>query len=206
MSDLSKKTPKDNRTKHELYDTWYGIYRRCYVEKCKGYSSYGGRGISMCERWKNSFWDFVKDVGVRPSKNHSIDRIDNNGNYQPDNFRWATSHEQARNCRTNVWLTFQGKTMCLVDWAKFLEVRVDTLSRRYNRGLPIEKILVRRLYNNPHGWYLNDRWYNCGELGKIYGFDRRVLSRRYKLGWSVERAITEPVDSGFRKRKKKYVY
>lgn len=202
MSDLSKTTPKDNRTKHELYDTWYHMKRRCYTKSCKEYPNYGNRGIVVCERWLSSFWDFVSDMGDKPTPKHSIDRINNDGNYEPSNCRWATTKEQARNTSYNVYFNYDGKNMCLVDWAEHLGVRVDTLSRRHRRGLSIDKMLVKKIHSNPHGWYLNDKWYNCGELGKIYGFDRRVMSRRYKLGWSVERAITEPTDSGFRKRKK----
>lgn len=93
---------------HPLYNTWRLMIRRCHSEKDKSYSRYGGRGITVCDRWR--FGDgekcglecFVSDMGNKPSRNHSIDRINNNGNYGPDNCRWATLKEQCLNTRNSV--------------------------------------------------------------------------------------------------------
>lgn len=97
---------KKNRTKHNLHNTklykvWDGIKQRCYNPNSNFYANYGGRGIKMCDRWLNSPELFIKDMGIRPSNKHSIDRIDNNGNYEPSNVRWATQKEQCRNQRKN---------------------------------------------------------------------------------------------------------
>lgn len=81
---------------------WTGMLTRCYNKNAKSYRLYGGRGISICPRWRESFENFLSDMGQRPSKKHSIDRIDNDGNYEPSNCRWATAIEQARNKRTAV--------------------------------------------------------------------------------------------------------
>lgn len=83
---------------HPLYHTWMNLLARCYNEKNPSYKNYGGRGIQVCERWKNSFENFIKDIGEKPP-NTSLDRIDNNGSYAPDNCRWSTKSQQVKNRR-----------------------------------------------------------------------------------------------------------
>lgn len=118
---LRKECP--NRTTHDLsktpeYVIWGHIKSRCYKPANKNYGRYGGRGITMCERWLDSFENFFTDMGPRPSAKHSIDRIDNNGNYEPGNCRWATQKEQARNKESNVMLEWAGMTLSLVEWCE----------------------------------------------------------------------------------------
>ena len=94
--------PPDNRSKHPLYNTWYAMMVRCHHPPDHTYENYGGRGISVCEDW-HDFWVYSKymdeQLGPKPAK-HSMDRIDNNGNYEPGNIRWATASQQAQNKRT----------------------------------------------------------------------------------------------------------
>lgn len=92
----------DGRTSHPLYKTWRDIRSRCYNKNNKAYPRYAGRGITVCARWLKSFWVFLDDMGERPP-GHTLDRIDNNGNYEPSNCRWATVRTQNRNRRNN-WI------------------------------------------------------------------------------------------------------
>ncbi len=88
-----------------LYSTWYSMIDRCNNPEVKEYKNYGGRGITVCDRWKNSFENFVSDVGNKPTPKHSLDRINNNGNYEPSNCRWANRKEQNNNTRISPMLT-----------------------------------------------------------------------------------------------------
>ena len=90
---------KDGKSASSLYKCWSSMKNRCENRRCHNYSNYGGRGISVCERWRNSFANFLADVGPKPSPELSLDRINNNGNYEPGNVRWATASQQRLNTR-----------------------------------------------------------------------------------------------------------
>lgn len=127
------------------YETWQGVLKRCTNPRSKSYRYYGGRGITVCDRWLESFENFLADMGPRPA-GKTLDRIDNNGSYCPENCRWATAKQQARNKGSNRLITWRGDTKTLVEWSE------ET------------------------------------------GFSYRLLKQRIrKLGWPIERALTEPV-------------
>lgn len=101
------------------YEAWSGMKTRCYNINEEYYYNYGGRGIQVCQRWLHSFENFLIDMGRRPSKNHSLDRFpDNDGDYGPDNCRWATRKEQSGNKRTNRWIDHAGERLTLQGWSE----------------------------------------------------------------------------------------
>lgn len=126
-----------------VYNIWQGIKQRCTNPAAGMWHLYGGRGITMAPEWLTSFERFAADMGPRPSPKHSIDRIDNDGPYEPQNCRWATKSEQSRNTRRNVYWTHQGRTMTVVEWAEELGVDPNTLRQRVNGyGWSVERALT----------------------------------------------------------------
>lgn len=106
--------------KDPTYKAWIELKLRCENPNNHGYKDYGGRGIKVCERWQNSFENFLVDMGERPGKDYSIDRIDVNGDYCPENCRWATRKEQCNNRRSNIKIEYQGKVQTLMQWCEEL--------------------------------------------------------------------------------------
>lgn len=120
-----------------------GIKSRCHNPKNKKWHLYGGRGIKVCERWlgKDGLVNFVADMGLRPSPDHSIDRIDTNGHYEPNNCRWATTKVQNRNKRNNNYLEYKGEVKTLTDWAEQFGISRNTVTGRLNSGWTVEQAL-----------------------------------------------------------------
>jgi len=118
------------------------MIERCENPKNKKFPSYGGRGIRVCSRWRNSFEAFLEDMGGKP-KGFSVDRIDNNGNYEPGNCRWADAKTQAKNRRSNVWIEYKGKRMIISDWADALGINRGTLEARKKAGWADQEIIER---------------------------------------------------------------
>lgn len=133
--------------RHELsrtriYDIWQGMNRRCYDKNTREYKRYGGRGIAICDEWKNdfiSFYNWAMENGYQ--ENLTIDRIDNNGDYKPDNCRWITNAEQCLNRRTNRYVTYNEETKTISQWAKEKNLKFCTLSHRLDSGWSVEKAL-----------------------------------------------------------------
>lgn len=122
-----------------LYHCWDGMKQRCYNKNCSNYKRYGGRGIKVCDEWRDNFKPFMEWAINNGYKDDlTIDRIDVNGNYTPANCRWATAKEQVRNRRNNVWITYKGETKLLVDWLKFFGK--SGCSRRRIEKLGYQKI------------------------------------------------------------------
>lgn len=138
---LGARVKTHGRSETFEYRVWAGIKKRCLNPSEPSYPRYGGRGITICTRWIDSFEAFFLDMGATPSLEHSIDRIDNNLGYTPDNCRWATTSEQARNQSRNKMLTFRGETKCMSDWADCLGLGRSTLRKRLKMGWPVDAAL-----------------------------------------------------------------
>jgi hypothetical protein len=126
--------------KHTLeYGAWTKMKSRCFNSHTKSFPRYGGRGITVCDRWL-TFANFISDMGMRPTTQHTIERIDNNGNYCPENCRWATRSEQNVNQERNRKIEFNGKVLCLSEWAAVLGINHGTLVSRMDRnGWSVER-------------------------------------------------------------------
>ncbi|MEH2148574.1 hypothetical protein [Nostoc sp.] len=122
--------------------SWRGMLDRCRRENSTSWERYGGKGIKVCDRWQgdNGFENFLMDMGERP-EGKTLDRIDSSGDYCPKNCRWATPKEQRLNTSRTRWMTYDGKTLCLSDWASELGMDRNTLNNRLNKGWSIEKTL-----------------------------------------------------------------
>jgi len=143
-----QKTPGEhNSITHGMSDTseyqiWEAMIARCHNPSNKGFRSYGQRGITVCARWRESFTNFFSDMGARPERK-SLDRIDNDGPYSPENCRWATRKEQANNTRQNRRITLNGVTLTHSEWAKRLGCPASTISTRLKRGWTPEQAISR---------------------------------------------------------------
>ena len=122
--------------------TWQGMKQRCLNINNNRYKDYGGRGIKVCKRWLK-FENFYKDMGERP-KGTTLDRIDNNGNYEPSNCRWATPEQQYSNMRSNHYITYNGETLTISQWARKLNVPASRITTRLRRGWDIKRALTEK--------------------------------------------------------------
>lgn len=147
---LARGTSRD----YPEYQAWCGMRHRCYSPKADSYPHYGGRGIVVCERWRQSVAAFVEDLGQKPSPDLSLDRIDNNANYScgkcreclsnrwPLNCRWGTDEQQQSNRRCTVRYDYLGESLTLAQWARRLGFRVGVLEQRLRKGWRLERALT----------------------------------------------------------------
>lgn len=141
-----------SNTKHgmkgtKIYNSWQSMKNRCYNKKYENYNRYGGRSIKVCDEWKNNFqafYDWAINNGYKEGL--TIDRIDNNGNYEPSNCRWVTAKIQNRNTSQNIIITFNNKTQCLTDWANELNISREVLYYRIKKGWGTERALTEPIH------------------------------------------------------------
>jgi hypothetical protein len=133
---------ENDRSKHPLYWIWYQMINRCENQNSKYYNRYGGRGISVCEEWHdfNNFVLWSDSVNGRP-RGYSLDRINNDGNYEPNNCRWTTNFQQGINKSSNILVEYKGQTKTLMEWSLITGIRWTTLYHRFTRGWDVDKML-----------------------------------------------------------------
>lgn len=150
---------KHGKCKTTEYRIWLQMRDRCRNPNCPGFGRYGGRGIQVCPEW-DDFLVFLKDMGPRPSPKHSIERKDNDGNYEPDNCIWGTRHQQNSNKVTSVRLSLNGRSFTVSEWASLLRVNTRSLFLRVQRGWSAEKALTtpfaKRRFRKQAGHKNND--------------------------------------------------
>lgn len=192
-----------NKTTHGMTHTpeftvWQQMLNRCYNANDQSYSRYGGRGITVCEPWRASFEAFLEAMGPRPSSQHSIDRFpDMNGPYSPQNCRWATKQEQARNRRTNKFLTHNGITQTLGEWATTHGLSLQTLRHRLLDDWSIEEALTTparplNATDIPTVFTHNGVTQSLAAWAKHAGMSYTTLYRRLFRGIPFDEALSTP--------------
>lgn len=137
---MGKQNITHGMTNSREYSGWKLMLSRCYNKKDISYANYGGRGIKVCEKWRLSFKDFFADTGIKP-KNYTLERINNDGDYEPDNWKWATPKTQNRNRRSNVNITYGGETRTIEEWSEITGTKSSTLRQRLHLGWSVHDAL-----------------------------------------------------------------
>jgi hypothetical protein len=140
---MRKIREKHGMTHHPLYKRWSDMRYRCNNPNHPVYRNYGGRGITVCERWDKSFVAYIEDVGEPPFKGAQIDRTDNNGPYSPENIRWVNQKEQCRNTRKNLLYTVDGVTKTQAEWVEIYDINQSTFRARMRNGWDVKDALTK---------------------------------------------------------------
>jgi hypothetical protein len=190
---------KHGLSRTRLYHIWQTARNRCHNPNTPAYKNYGSRGIFMCDEWRNNFLSFYKWANNNWYEEHlTIERIDNDGPYSPENCRWATSFEQANNKQRSKYLTYKGETKTLISWARFLNINETVIWRRlYVYCWSIEKTFETPVAHpskkRTKEVTFNGESKSMAEWGRVTGIRGDVIAERLRRGWSIERALTTPL-------------
>ena len=193
-----KRNATHGMSKTVEFAAWGKMLARCSNPRDNSFKYYGARGISVCARWREKFENFFEDMGPRPSSEHSLDRINVNGNYEPSNCRWATKSEQARNTRDTPWITLEGTRVRLQDAIDASGITRETVKSRMSRGASAHEALtkpVRRIARTRRGTTISHK----GVTDTIKGWSSRCgipyKTLLYRLDhWdSLEDILTKPL-------------
>ena len=178
---------KHGMTNTPEYSAWSDIKTRCHNSNRPEYPRYGGRGIKVCDRWLESFDVFLADMGPRLSNQHSIDRINNNGNYEPGNCRWATNKEQVRNRRNTVKITIDGNCKSLAEWCEEYNCSLAAARYRRKKGLTGEAIFLSQVKTISFNGIVD----TFSGWSKRTGIKPNTISMRVnKYNWPIGKALT----------------
>lgn len=183
--------PKHHESQTRLYRIYIGMKRRCYGKYDKRYDRYGGRGITMCDEWLGeygfvNFRDWSYQNGYQESL--SIDRKDNNGNYEPSNCRWVTMLEQNYNRSNTIYITYNGETHTTNEWAEITNLSIDAIRRRYHDGWDIKDVLFKPLGKAKRKPLEYRHIKPEGTKGKIYGYSVRIKGKYMGYYKTIEEA------------------
>lgn len=173
------------------YFAWGNMIQRCTNPKHPAFHHYGARGITVCKRWRESFENFLTDMGRRPSSSHSLERRNNDLGYDPSNCVWATCKEQSDNRRCNVTFEHEGRVLTQADLARTAGIPVATLHLRLKEGLPLEAA-IQQGRRGVKRYSYNGANLTIKELVEISGLTKnQLLYRLNTLGMTVEEVLTK---------------
>jgi len=183
---------KHGMSETDEFSVWTDIQTRCYNQNTKAFPDYGGRGIRVCDRWLSSFENFISDMGFRPSSDHSIERNDVNGSYEPSNCRWATLEEQARNKRNTRFIDINGTTKRLQEWAEQTGLSASAIHLRIKAGVVGSALLAPS--QREGSIEFNGVTDTYAGWGKRTGLKASTIAMRItQYGWSIQKALTQGV-------------
>lgn len=186
------------RSKHPLYHRWIQMIARCHHPQCDRYKWYGARGICVCRRWR-TFNQFVSEMGIPPFPGATVERVDRNSGYNPNNCIWCTQKQQMRNTSANHNLTVKEKTQCIKAWAEEIGVPRTRIRDRIRLGWNHEDAVYINRGGKILEWQGQRRCMK--EWAEILSIKPITLYSRIRLGWSVSEALSRPVHSRHRGEK-----
>lgn len=181
------------------YTAWAMMKQRCLNSNHIASDRYAGRNIGVCDRWKNSFVAFLADMGEKP-EGMTLERVDNDGDYCPENCKWATRKEQSRNTRRTRKVTVNGETKLATDVASENGISAPLVSTRISNGWPVEEAIGLVEHHHPRAITLGDETRTMAQWAEKTGVSRQAVSQRLQWGWPLEKALLEPRGSKFNVR------
>lgn len=186
-----RKRERHGMSRTSTYHAWAMMKQRCYSDRQTRSDRYKGRGIQVCERWRNSFIAFLADMGECP-EGMSIDRIDNDGDYCPENCRWATPKEQANNTSRTRRIVIDGQSRSAKEVAEERGITYSALMGRLRNGWTVEQALELEPHPPTKGLTVNGETLTLSEWARRAGLSRQALLQRMQTGWTPEEAVTTP--------------